>query len=585
MANEVEEIKRKIDIVDLVSSYVPLQKAGKNHKALCPFHSEKTPSFMVSPQLQIFKCFGCGEGGDIFSFYSKMENVPFSEALNELARRAGVKLPSRKKTPEDEQREKIHEINRLSSDFFHFLLKGHKIGGSAREFLKKRGVKDTSVEEFGLGYAPDSWDSLGRFILKKGYSTTDFLQSGVGSKKEGGRGYFDFFRGRLIFPLRSSAGRVVGFSGRALGGEESPKYLNSPETPVFEKRRFLYNLDLAKREVRKKKDVLLVEGMMDVIALWERGIKNAVATGGTALSAEHVAQLAKFANRVTICFDRDAAGLAATKKGILLAQSAGLEVRAVLLPEGEDPDKAIRDDEKGFKKLISQAPSVFDYYLSSALSRFDPDTAAGKKEISQEILPLVKSLANEVEKAAYIGRLSEVLEVAEEVLWRQLEREQAIEDEEAFSRATKTKGLTSALPKKEAYLMALLFSAPAQRLRSLQRKIALEDLDDEGLRKILLELREYLKGVKRFLLQNFSVKLGKRERKVLEELVLLPLPQSELAEEFSRALSSVKKARLVRERRDLVSQVREAEREGKTAKVRKLQKQIHEISSKIDSAI
>ena len=318
MADQIEEIKRKLDIVDVVSSYVPLTKSGKNYKALCPFHSEKTPSFMVSPTLQIFKCFGCSEGGDALSFYSAIEGVSFGEALKEMAKRAGVKLVRRKQSPEERQKEKLYEINRLASDFFHHLLTKHDVGKPALEFLKKRGLSKDSIEEFNLGYAPRSWDSLGRFIVKKGYTVTDLLQSGLASRKDQGRGYYDFFRGRAMFPLRSSTGRVIGFSGRALG-DEQPKYINTTETPVFEKRRLLYNFDLAKREIKKKKTAILVEGELDAIALNEKGLKNVVATKGTALSSEQITTLSRFANNLLLCFDRDAAGLEATKKGIFIA--------------------------------------------------------------------------------------------------------------------------------------------------------------------------------------------------------------------------------------------------------------------------
>lgn len=598
MPDQIEEIKRKIDVVDLISSYVSLQKSGKNYKSLCPFHSEKTPSFMVSPQLQIFKCFGCGEGGDAISFYGKIEGVSFGEALKEMAKRAGVKLVGRKVSPAEQRKEKLCEINRLAADFFHFLLVKHEVGKPALEFLKKRGLSKKSIEEFDLGYAPKSWDSLGRFILKKGYSLTDFLQSGLGNRKEGSRGYYDFFRGRVIFPLRSPVGKVVGFAGRTLGDDQpkdgspkdgikdphlrqGPKYINTVETPVFEKRRFLFNFDLAKREIKKQKSIVLVEGEIDAIALFEKGITNVVATKGTAFSLEQVAALAKFAQKITICFDRDAAGLEATKKGIFLAQAAGFEVRAVLLPEGQDPDEAVRANQKAFKKLLADAPSVFDFYLDSALARFDPATPSGKKKIAQEILPVVKSLANEVEKAAYLSKLSQKLEVKEEILWKQLEKEEALEDEKAFSSAISGSASDFSLPKKEVYLMSVLFSLPVNKLRGAQRKIALEDISNPKLKEILESLREYLKEIKRFRLENFSAKLSEDSRRVFEELVLVPLPPHP-PEEFSKALTAVKKVRFVQERKELIVQAKEADKEGSASQVRKLQRAIHKLSGKID---
>ncbi|GAF90566.1 unnamed protein product, partial [marine sediment metagenome] len=314
----------------------------------------------------------------------------------------------------------------------------------------------------------------------------------------------------------------IGFAGRTMG-DDQPKYINTTETPVFEKRRFLYNFDLAKREIKKQKSIILVEGEMDAIALFEKGIANVVATKGTAFSPEQVAALAKFARKITICFDRDAAGLEATKKGILLAQAAGFEVRAVLLPEGQDPDEAVQADLKAFKKLLADAPSVFDFYLDSALARFDPSTPLGKKKIAQEILPVVKSLANDVEKAAYLSELSQKLEVGEEILWKQLVKEEALGDERAFSSAVSGSASDFSLPKKEVYLMSVLFFLPVDKLRGAQRKIALEDISNPKLKEILESLREYLKEIKRFRLENFSARLSEDSRRVFEELVLVPL--------------------------------------------------------------
>lgn len=597
--DQIEEVKRKIDIVELVSSYLPLQKSGKNYKALCPFHSEKTPSFMVSPQLQIFKCFGCGEGGDAIAFYGKMEGVPFGEALKEMAKRAGVKLLRRQESPEEQQREKLYEINRLAADFFHFILTGHRVGEKAREFLRRRGVDKSTIEDFNLGYSPSSWESLGRFILKKGYSMTDLLQSGLAARKEGGRGYFDFFRGRVMFPLRSPLGKVTGFAGRTLGADEpkdgstasnlvsdqGPKYINTVETPVFEKRRFLFNLDLAKQTIKKERAAILVEGEMDAIILFAKGIKNVVATKGTALSGEQLSSLARFAQRLLICFDRDAAGLEATKKGLFLAQSIGFEVRAVLLPEGKDPDEAVLANPAGFKKMLAAAPPVFDFYLDSALSRFDPATPAGKKSISAEVLPFLKSLANEVEKAAYLAQLAEKLGLEEEVLWKQLEKEEPL-GQEAEDSGSPTKPTITPRPQRETYLLALLLALPPPRVPAAQRRVAGEDLTDAKLGGILAALRDYLKSVKRFRLENFSAKLDEEARTVLEELSLAPIGDfspEELEEEFTKTLALVKRRRMQQERQELVRQVKVADRGGETAQVRRLQREILKLTKKIDS--
>uniref|UniRef100_A0A832DUJ9 DNA primase n=1 Tax=candidate division WWE3 bacterium TaxID=2053526 RepID=A0A832DUJ9_UNCKA len=592
MPDQIEEVKRKLDIVEVASSYFPLHKSGKNYKALCPFHSEKTPSFMVSPTLQIFKCFGCGEGGDVISFYGKIEGVSFGEALKEMAKRAGVKLLSRKESPQEQQRERILEINRLAANYFHFLLSEHKIGSGALEFLKRRGLKKETIEDFELGYAPSAWDNLGRYLLKKGYSLTDLLQAGLVVRKEGGRGYFDFFRGRVMFPMRSSLGKVVGFAGRTLennqsedGSDQGPKYINTVETPVFKKGSYLFNLDLAKTEIKKQRRAILVEGEMDAIVLFQEGVRNVVATKGTALSAAQISALSKFAHQLVICFDRDAAGLEATKKGLMLALEAGLEVAAVLLPEGKDPDEAILAAGPDFKRSLDSAPPLFDFYLESALARFDRRTPAGKKAIASEILPVVKSLANEVEKSAYLSRLAQELLVEEEVIWKQLEKEKPLAGEEASARAAVSPRAPAR--QRELYLLALLLALPSQKLPSAVRRIGVEDLLDGRIKQILLILRNYLKGIKRFRLENFSAKLDKSFRDVLQDAALAPffgeMVPEELEQEFERALASVKKARRVWDRKMLVAQVKEAEQQNQPTRVRRLQKEILKLTEKIDS--
>jgi DNA primase len=596
--DQIQEVKDKLDIVSVISGYVSLTKAGKNYKALCPFHAEKTPSFMVSPELQIFKCFGCGEGGDVISFYAKMEGVGFGDALREMAKRAGVRLIRRKKTPEEERRETVLEINRLASDYFHYLLIGHAVGKEAREFLEKRGVSKDSVEVFNLGYAPDSWDSLGKFVLSKNYTLTDYLTSGLGVRKDPStssgkdRGFYDFFRGRLIFPFRSPTGRVVGFSARALGNEE-PKYIHTSETPVFKKRRFLYNMDLAKSGMRRKKETIIVEGMMDVIALYEKGIGNVVATMGTALTSEQIAMLARFANSIKLCFDKDTAGLEATKRGIMLAQGVGLEVRAVLLPKGKDPDEAIRGDEKSFRQAIDKAPPIFDFYLKSALDRFGSNTASAKRKVAGELLPVVKSLANEVEKAAYLKELSEVLNIPEESLWRQLEKEEPLE----VARAPAARAEKPLYPQREGRLLALILSLPPKEAKKYKpasqsslshsarkwlHKLSPEDFSNPRLREIFTELKAYLARVKRFRLANFSAKLDEKYQAVLEELVLMPTSdQVPLEEELEALVQRVKKVRYQREKQELVGAVKEAEAEGRAKDVKKLQKEVLELSEKI----
>jgi DNA primase len=506
-----------------------------------------------------------------------MEGISFGEAFREMAKRVGVRVSGKKRTAADERRDKIVEINRLATDYFHHILSEHQVGEKAREFLKKRGVTKEALQVFDLGYAPSSWDSLGKFVMSKNYTLTDYLSSGLGVKKSQGRGFYDFFRGRIIFPFRSITGRVIGFSARTLGKEE-PKYVHTAETPLFAKRYFLYNIDLAKQEIKKEREAILVEGMMDVIALYEKGIKNAVATMGTALTDEQVKILSRFADSVKICFDRDSAGLEATKKGIMIAQSAGLEVRAVLLPSGRDPDEAIRKNEKSFRKALTEAPTVFDFYLQSALERFDGEAATGKKKITAELLPVLKSLANEVEKASYLKKLSETLDVPEDSLWRQMDKEEALEVKEVSPKEVKL-----SYPKREAYLLSAILSLPPQEARKALHKLSPEDVADPRLEEIFSTLKSYLSRIKRFRLANFSAKLDGDQKRILEELVLLsPSPSGAVSEEELEAMIKVvKEFRYRRELKDLVVEVKAAEKGEKVREVKRLQREILKISDKI----
>ena len=321
---------------------------------------------------------------------------------------------------------------------------------------------------------------------------------------------------------------------------------------------------------------------MDAIALYGGGIKNVLATKGTALTPEQISYLARFAQKLVLCFDRDSAGLEATKKGIFIAQSAGFDVAAVLLPEGLDPDEALQKDPEGFKKSISQPSPIFDFYLDSALGRFDSQTPTGKKQIAGELLPVLKSLANEVEKAAYISVLSQKIGLEEEVLWRQLEKETGIEIPGREARFIVSSPVSS---RKQNYLLGILFSLPAEKVRPAQARIAMEDLTEPILQVILGGLRSYLKQVKQFKLPNFSGKLGEEAQNKLADLTLVELPNDDLPGEFTKALSAVKRERYKRELRSLIAQVRQAERDTLPKEIKRLQKAILALTEKIDAEI
>ncbi|HBC73237.1 MAG: primase protein [Candidatus Amesbacteria bacterium GW2011_GWB1_47_19] len=426
MADQVEEVKSKVDMVQLVTEYVPLKKAGRNFKGLCPFHGEKTPSFMVNPELQIFKCFGCGEGGDAYSFLQKMEGMEFGEALKTLADRVGVKLESYRPTQTEEIKEKLVKINSLAAEFYHYLLVKHKTGEEARNYLKKRGVESEAVEKFKLGYVPEGWDyAIGYLSGKKGHKAEDLERAGLVIR---GERYYDRFRNRIMFPLTNHRGQIVGFAGRVMpgGDEKSGKYVNTPETEIYHKSDLLYGLDSNKTEIKTTGEAVVVEGELDMIASWQAGVKNTVAVKGSALTEKQVDLLRRYAGTIVLALDADVAGDVAARRGIETAEKAGVVVKILnsksetLNPKKyKDPGDWGIEDPKGWRAAVGGAIPIYDFYLESAVSRFGLD-GVGKGKISRELIPLWSGIPDDIVKAHYIQKLAQVLGVGEEDVRHQM---------------------------------------------------------------------------------------------------------------------------------------------------------------------
>lgn len=420
MDSNIEEIKRKIDLVSLISEYASLKKAGRNYRALCPFHQEKTPSFMVSPDLQIFKCFGCGRGGDCFAFIKESEGVEFGEALKRLAKRAGVELKEFKNDHREEKRELLYKLNGIAAEIYHHLLLNTPAGKQALEYLKGRGLTDKSIKDFKLGVAPSTRNLIWQYLGKKGFALQDVLDSGLVIKSGDVR---DRFFSRIMFPIFDIQGRVIAFSGRILGSGE-PKYLNSPDSLTFNKSLTLYGIDLAKGEIKKEKKAILVEGNLDVISSHQVGVRNVVAPLGTSLSSQQLLILKKFAPETDLCFDGDAAGDAATRRSIEIAENAGLDIKIIRLLEGKDPDECIKKSPDLWRESINQAMPVYDFLLFSAQKRYDLNQADGKRKLGQELLPVIGRIQDDFMKAHYVQKIAAVLNVGEETVLKALEKYQ-----------------------------------------------------------------------------------------------------------------------------------------------------------------
>lgn len=424
MSQVTEEIKSKIGVIDLLSEYIQLKRAGASYKALCPFHHEKTPSFMVSPERQSWHCFGCNTGGDIFEFVMKMEGLEFPEALKLLADKAGVKLPVFSSEISASQRNRLLDILKLAAKFYHKVLLDLPQAQEARDYLSKRGVAKEMVEEFQLGFIPEAWDRLTVFLLKKGFGINDLIAAGVTIKKEGG-GNYDRFRGRIMFPLADVHGHIVGFTGRLLEGnnvEAGGKYVNTPQTLVYDKGRLIYALDKAKFEARRQDRIIIVEGQMDVVACHQFGQANTVAASGTALTREQIKLLKRFSNNLFIAFDVDPAGQSATARGIEMTLNEGMKIKIIAIPKeaGKDPDECLKNNPEAWFKAVAEAQSIMEYFFATILAGKDLKKPEDRSLAAQNLLEKICQLPDPVEQDYWVKKLAGILDIRDEILYEKM---------------------------------------------------------------------------------------------------------------------------------------------------------------------
>jgi DNA primase len=411
----LEQIRQNNDIVEVIGSYFPLKRAGANFRALCPFHKEKTPSFNVNPQKQIWHCFGCGAGGDVFTFVMKYENLDFIPAVRRLAERTGVRLELEETAsePNRDQKELLFKLHEQVAGFFHQTLLKEKSAEPARAYLKKRGITADVVKRWRLGYSPDAWDALIQWAASRKFSAELLEAAGLALRRERGDGFYDRFRGRLMFPICDEQGRVVAFSGRILtDAKDQPKYVNSPETPIFQKGKILFALDKAKRAILDEKFAIVCEGQVDAISCHEAGMTNVVAPQGTALTEQHARILKRYAEEVVLMFDADAAGQNAVVRSAEPLWEAGLVIRVAVLPQGHDPDSFVKEmGAEKLKNLITKAPSFFVYLLERLSKQYDPNTDGGKVQIAQQMAAWLARIPNPVLFARYAQEASKRLQL------------------------------------------------------------------------------------------------------------------------------------------------------------------------------
>jgi len=586
--SDIDEIKTRLNIADVIGKRVTLKKAGRNFKALCPFHSEKTPSFIVSPERQTFKCFGCGKGGSVIDFVMEYEHVDFAEALATLADLAGVKLERRPSdSPEAKLKQRLFEVNHLAGEYYQYILTKHRLGEKARLYLKNRGVTDKTAQTFALGYAPNSWDALFSFLRKKGYDGGLLEQAGLILKSQ--NRYYDRFRGRVMFTLKDHRGNVVGFSGRLLDPDaREAKYINTSETPVYIKGNVLYGLDVTKDAIQKENEAIVTEGEFDVISSFQAGVSNVVAIKGSALTEGHVRLLKRFTDRLVFALDSDIAGDAASRRGIEIADAAGMDMRVVTLPQGKDPDEAVRASAGLFKKAIKDAVPVYDYFITSAMSRFDHTTPYGKQKVSEELVPILIKILNPVKRSSYVKKLAELLDVTEVSIADKIEstadtfQTKGIEKKEEI-----TKRILTRPEKLETYVLALVLQGKtAEHFEELYEHVTVTDFSQPAVRTIFTHLEKFLKNKRIFLLKDFADSLPAELTPVLDEAYLWDISdimddEEKFSREWTAALRELHRVILRKKIRDHGKAIQESARtdeSGGEKTIDRLQKDLKELT-------
>ncbi len=504
----ISEVKQRTDIVEVISDYVPLQKAGRNFKALCPFHSEKHPSFFVFPEQQTWHCFGaCGTGGDVFSFIMKKDGIDFSQALHLLAQRAGVPLrsPEMPSEAEDKKKQRLFQINEAAAEYYHHLLSNTKAGEAARAYLSRRKIALETIKEFRLGFSPDNWEILKTFLMSKGFEEGELIETGLIIEKERG-GSYDRFRNRLMFPICDIQARVMGFGARALD-ESLPKYINSPQTPIFDKGSSLYGIDKAKSSIRQRNLVIIVEGYIDVLTAHQHGWQNTVASMGTSITEKQLASAKRLTKNMALALDADAAGEEATLRSAeVLVQSldkkvtpipiwSGLvkyeniidaEIEVIPLPQGKDPDEVIGEDPALWQNLVEQALPLIDFAFNTVLSKIDINKAKDKSLAVEKLLPLIGEIKDPIRQAHHVQKLARLLKLSESVLITTLRKSKSRPGKH-FTEITKQPLSAHQVVSSpvEEYCLALLLQYPG--LRQQAQELSAEHFECTENREIFIK--------------------------------------------------------------------------------------------------
>lgn len=577
--DQVAQIREKIDIVSLISEYIPLKKTGRNFKVVCPFHSEKSPSFVVSPERQIWHCFGCSKGGDCYTFLMEYENLEFPEALRILAKKAGIELIS---SPFEKgissKKERIYGINRLSGEFYHYVLTKHPVGKKALLYLEKeRGISRKVINTFMLGFAPKTAISLCSYLIKKkGYTKEDLIDAGLANFRDGQP--VDFFANRIMFPLFDHRDNIVGFSGRTINEQVSAmgKYINTKETVAYHKGNLFFGLNTAREAIKEAGKAIVVEGEFDVMSCFQNGITNVVAVKGTALTENQVQLLSRYTQKISLCFDQDSAGQEAIKRSLPILEKKNMTTAVIVLND-KDPDESLKKDTFAFKKAVKDDISIYDYLLAQTVRRFDKETGDGKKSISDTLLPLFAGIENEIVKEFYLKKLARELDTSYEGIVKEVEKLKSKQVEKNLIPPPKNREREEIL---EEYLISLILQAEDVRFLLEKVNSALSDftLKTPSYQKILDNLLSYFESTERFDSKKFLNLIPQELMAAFDTCFLLPLPKFYDANEYEKEAIKVAeelKTLYIRQKiKEIERKLKDKEKDNNEEEMNQLKKEV-----------
>lgn len=580
--DQAASVREKIDIVSLISEYLPLKKMGRNFTTVCPFHNESSPSFVVSPERQIWHCFGCGKGGDAYTFLMEYENLEFVEALRILAKKAGVELKLTASSFNASKKEAIYSLNKLASEYYNYVLTKHKAGEKALSYLEKeRGMNEKLIKTFNIGFAPGGGEALSKYLMsKKKYTSQDLVEAGLSIQK--GSRTIDFFRNRIIFPLIDHRGNIVGFSGRNITSDDfGPKYINTRDTLVYHKGGMFFGLDQAKDEIKKQGFSIVVEGEFDVISSFKEGIGNVVALKGTAFTPDQALLLSRFAPKVALCLDQDSAGIEAMKRSVPVLEKRGL-LTSVINAGGKDPDEAIKENPVEFKIAVKNDIEVYDFLLNKFIAENDISTAAGKKKVGDEMLSLIGEIQNEIIKEHYLKKLSEQIDISLDSLMRQLDKKD--DPEEKIVKKVNKQDRREML---EEYLLSLIIQSTNSKelLEKSKDILVYYKFQIPSIGKIFADLIIYSKDKNELSVKTFSKNLPEEFLPIFDKCYLFPLPKIEDNVKYEEEVIKVSKDLRIIHLKERIKEISsDLKGKGDEGEIEKMREEIANITSQISSS-